>query len=290
MYKLRMKKIIWLFLLLCSCGGMDFTGNSHKVNECNFRVIYGFTVRWDNLPIPIYVHQSVPLDARKNLSYAVDMWNEAWNYYSGHGLLFEVMGDVNQAMPDSSGDGVNVFFIDRQKIFYPSPVKTNSQVHFLNNQRHGMTRLKTNLGGKLFDGDIIINNVAFDYHYENEMKNYSQYTNVPKLSTARNLASTSSTPPSFWMSWLFAFQSLMDWLKDLWKYTIKRAPSTKPTTIPKHKVDSISLFLHELGHFGGLMHDDFDEANVMFPKLGRGQVRRFLTEKDMQRMLCGYQK
>ncbi len=284
-----MKKIIFCFLFLCSCGGMDFMGGGSQVNECNFRVQYGFVVRWNELPVPIYVHHSVPEQARKNLIYAVDMWNESWNYHSGSGTLFEVMGNVAQAMPDKHGDGVNVFYMDRQKLFYPrSSRKNDPNVHVLNNERHGVTRLKASFGGALFDGDIVINNVAFDLHYEKDMEDYSYYTHVPKLSTARTLASTSQH--SFWMSWLLAFQSFMDWVQKLWTQVVDRQPSAKKIAIPPKKLDSLSLFLHELGHFGALMHDEFDEANIMFPKLARGQVRRHLTEKDMHRMICGYQK
>lgn len=283
-----MKKIIFCFLFLCSCG-MDFMRGGSQVNECNFRVQYGFVVRWDELPIPIYVHHSVPDQARRNLIYAVDMWNESWNYQSGAGPLFEVMGDVAQNMPDKHGDGVNVFYMDRQKLFYPQSYRVNDpDVHVLNNERHGVTRLKASFGGVLFDGDIVINNVAFDLHYEKSMEDYSHYTNVPKLSTARTLASTSQH--SFWMSWLLAFQSFMDWIQTLWKQVADRQPSAKKMVIPNRKLDSISLFLHELGHFGGLLHDEKDESNIMFPKLARGQVRRNLSEKDMQRMICGYQK
>ena len=56
--------------------------------------IGGFVVQWPELPVPIYIHESVPELPRKNFLYSIDMLNSAWNYHSGKGRLFEVIGTI----------------------------------------------------------------------------------------------------------------------------------------------------------------------------------------------------
>ncbi len=285
-------------MFLCGCGGLNTIlsgGGGHGRNECNFRTQYGYVIRWSDLPIPIHLHEDIPPQAQENLNYAIDMWNEKWNYETGQGPLFEIMGSVVQEVPDKHGDGINLFYIDKEGVVTSDDGDTigsggggsgSQSFNLLNSIRQGVTRLKNGFRGTLNDGDIVMNNVHFEFHYEKEHFDHSTYTHVPKLSTARTLAST--LEHSFWMKWLKAFKSFINWVS-FWKTTSPtRTPSAKKKRIPRGKIDFISLCLHELGHLVGLLHDEQNSKNIMYPHLNKGQIRRNLTETDTNRISCSY--
>ena len=246
-------------------------------DECNFQTRFGHTIRWKKLPVPIYVHESVPSKARKNLEYAVDIWNEAWNYRSGEGLLFEIMGQTTKTMPDRFGDGVNVFYYHADK-----EVKIA-----ITPGEQGVTRVQV-FATNIKDGDIVINGLYHKFHYEKSLDDYSLYTNVPSLSTARTIASTSNY--SFWQNWLTALKSFMKKLIFWQKTPLPRGPASKKKRISHRKVDFISLSLHELGHLIGLMHEKKEKQNIMFSKLATGKLRRRIQDIDIERVACSYSK
>ncbi len=266
-------KAFWLFLFLCSCGymGERFEG---EVTPCYFRVDRGFVVKWRELPIPAYIHESVPKLARQNYIYSLDMLNEAWNYYSGKGRLFELVGDIpTDDIPFKGEDGINVFFVDRKH-------------KVLNPGQQGTTRVRNYFMGDIYEADIIVNNIHFKYYYEKEPFDYSLYTKVPELSSQRSFASTS--PRSFWKGFLYAFEYFLNFLSFWNKKSDERDISSAVPKIPARKVDAISLNLHELLHVTGLTHDDSNENNILYPSLPLGQVRRNIAEKELSRLACGY--
>ena len=147
-------KIIGLFIVIfsfVSCGfkGLE-TGNQ---DVCYFRVDRGFTVKWETLPIAVYIHESVPEISRKNFIYAIDMWNESWNYYTEQGVLFELMGEVElEHIPGRTApeDGVNVLFLDKE-------------YKILNSHQQGTTHIRNYFGGSIYEGDIILNNIDYTF-------------------------------------------------------------------------------------------------------------------------------
>ncbi len=270
-----MKHIVLLIVLfLCvGCGLSNFHGGGQ--NRCNFRVDRGFIVRWGELPVPIYIHETVPTVTRKNFTYAVDMWNESWNYYTRKGHLFELIGEVSlDSIPDKddSGDGINIVFLDKKH-------------NILLTKQQGSTHIRNYFGGSIIEGDIIVNNVDYEYFYEEESFDYSVYTKVPKLSSSRSLASTS--PQSFWKQFLYAFQSFLDFVS-FWKKKKTRAPTAVTPKISKSQVDFISLSLHELGHLGALVHIE-NKDGIMNSGLRKGQIRRDIRDIELASLACGYE-
>ena len=265
------KILLYLLLFLCiSCG---YVGTEEgERDSCNFRVDRGFVVKWKELPIPVYIHQSVPDIARKNFVYAMDMLNESWNYYSGKGRLFELIGEVETAVPtkENSEDDVNIFFVDQK-------------YGLLSSMQQGSTLTRNYFGGTMYEADVIVNNIHHRYHYERGSFDYSAYTNVPELSTSRSLASTSSR--SFWGQFLYAFQSFLDFFSDFWRKKQDRVPSAQQPQIPKNKIDAISLYLHELLHLSALLHE---KKGIMQETLAGGKIRRDITEIELSRLACGY--
>ena len=268
-----MKKFV-IFLapfLLLSCG---YTGlQTGTQDHCNFRIDRGFSVKWRELPIPVYIDDSVPEISKKNFHYAIDIWNQSWNYHTGKGYLFEIIGEVQvDYVPgkDEDGDGYSMFYLDtKQKM--------------LTSKQQGTTHIRNAFGGGIVEADIIINGIHFEHHYERKPIDYSVYTRVPELSTKRSLAST--LPQSFWQQFLYAFQSFLDFIT-FWKKKKLRLPAAIPK-IPRDKVDAISLYVHEGGHLGALRHIVTEES-VMNPGLARGEVRREVTELEVSKLACGY--
>ena len=261
----------FLFVFV-SCGYTNMEWGAQQ-SKCNFRVDRGFVVKWGELPIPVYIHESMSTLARKNFLYAMDMWNESWNYYTGTGRLFELIGEVQMNYSlnrDVDGDGVNIVFLDKRH-------------RMLDSHQQGTTHIRNYFGGAIYDADIVMNNVDYIYYYEKEDFDYSEYTQVPELSTARSLAST--TPRSFWKRFLYAFQSFLDFLT-FWK---KKEPRglARDSHISKREVDFISLSLHELGHLGAMVHIE-GQPSIMNPELGRGQIRRDIREIELSKLACGY--
>ncbi len=253
-------------------------GSEHSIDECNFRTTFGKTNRWGELPVSIYTHSSVLAEEDRNLEHAVDIWNEAWHYHSEQGVLFEIIGSVDHKMPDEKLDKTNTFYVERDAVGTIFPLKEQA-----------ITRTNSSyVTGLMNDGDIIINGEDFEYFYEDDELDYSKYTNVPALSTARRLASTFEH--SFWTKWLMAIQSFMKKLV-FWKPKVAgRKPSSKPKRIPKDEIDFISLCIHELGHLLGMVHEEQDNANIMYPSLAKAQIRRKISRKDLKRVSCGYSK
>ncbi len=268
-------KIIFLFLItfvFVSCGfqGLE-TGNR---DMCYFRVDRGFSVKWDSLPISVYIHESVPEISRKNFIYAVDMWNESWNYYTGKGLLFDLIGEVQlKHVPGKNApdDGANVLFLDKR-------------YKILSAHQQGTTHIRNYFGGSIYEADIIVNNIDYEFYYERKQIDYSVYTKVPKLSTERFLASTS--PKSFWRQFIYVFKSVLNFFA-FWKSDDDRSPSARKVPISNREVDFISLALHELGHLGAMAHIE-DTPSIMNPKLSKGQIRRDIGKIELSKLACGY--
>ena len=268
---LMIKMFLYFVLFLCvSCGYVGV--GEWEENSCNFRVDRGFVVKWKDLPIPLYIHNSTPEQARENFIYAVDMLNESWNYYSGKGLLFELIGEVETAIPtrENSEDDINIFFVDQEH-------------GLLSPMQQGSTLTRNYFGGTMYEADIVVNNIHHRYHYETGDFDYSTYTNVPKLSTSRLLASTSSR--SFWQQFLYAFQSFLDFFSSFWKKKKGRIPAAREPQIPNNKIDAISLCLHELLHLSALLHDT---DGIMQETLAAGTIRRNITERELSKLACGY--
>lgn len=266
--------VLFTILFLCtSCGLSNFQGAGQ--NKCNFRVDRGFVVRWGELPVPIYIDESVPSITRKNFIYAVDMWNESWNYYTRKGNLFELIGEVSvDTIPgkEDSGDGINILFLDKEH-------------NILLTKQQGSTHIRNYFGGSIIEGDIVVNNVDYQYFYETESFDYFVYTKVPKLSTSRSFAS--SSPQSFWNKFLYAFQSFLDFIS-FWKKKKMRAPTATIPKISKRQVDFISLSLHELGHLAGMVHIE-NQDGIMNSGLRKGQIRRDIKNIELASLACGYE-
>ena len=264
--------LIFVLFLYVSCGYLPLGGDGQ--NDCSFRVDRGFVVKWRELPIPVYIHQSVSNISRKNFVYAMDMWNESWNYHTGRGRLFELIGEVQMIYvptKNDPGDGINILFLDRQN-------------NFLAVHQQGTTHIRNSFGGAIYEGDIIINNIHYEYHYETDVFDYSVYTKVPQLSTKRSFASTS--PKTFWTQFLYAFQSFLDFFA-FWKEKHFRVPAAKTPQFSNKKVDFISLSLHELGHLAAMVHID-NVSSIMNSHLKKGQIRRDIGEIELSKLACGY--
>ena len=265
-----------LLLYLCSCGsgpgsnGIPTIEGSER-NECYFRLDRGYIIKWKNLPIPIYIHNSTSEMTEKNMKYAVDIWNNSWHYYAGKGILFELMGSVAQDAPDKSGDGINMLFID-------------NDMSLLNNKQQGTTQIRNKFGGTIFDADIIINNIDHDYFYENESYDYIAHTPLSKLSNSRSLAS--SVSDSFWNRLLNIFKPLLNTLF-FWKKADDRTPD-RERQIQSYEIDFISLAIHELGHTAGLVHIEPSSNSIMNPQLRRGLIRRDISDIELNYMSCNY--
>ena len=249
-------------------------GGSFDANECDFRVDRGFVVKWSQLPVPLYVHRDVSSAASKNFSYAVDIWNESWNYHTGgRGRLFDIVGELldSSVSPDedeASNDEINMLFLDTEKgLLLP--------------KQQGSTFIRNYLGGSIFDADITINGVDYKFYYEDKPFDYSVYTKVPKLSTGRFLASTVSE--SFWSRFLGLVWSF-------WKLITKKPTRTISAShrISKREIDSISLYVHELGHLAGLVHIEISRNNIMYPHLAYGQIRRDIGPRELTSLACTY--
>ena len=232
-----------LLLYLCSCGlgpesnGISTLEGHSERNKCYFRLDRGYVIKWKNLPIPIYIHNSTSEVAEKNMAYAVDIWNQSWHYHTGKGPIFELIGIVNQKAPDQSGDHINMLFID-------------SDMHLLKQKQQGTTHIRNAFGGTIFDADIIINNIDHDYFYENESFDYIAHTPLSKLNHSRSLASSISD--SLWNRFLNLLKPLLSKLF-FWKKTEKRSPD-REQQIQSYEIDFISLVIHELGHTAALVH------------------------------------
>lgn len=274
-------KLFFLFsllLYLCSCGSGPGSNSIATLeggerNECYFRLDRGYVIKWKNLPIPVYIHNSTSEVTERNMTYAVDIWNESWHYYAGKGRLFELMGSINQEAPDKSGDGINMIFID-------------NDMSLLNNRQQGTTQIRNKFGGDIFDADIIINNIDHDYFYEHESYNYRAHTPLSKLDNSRFLAS--SVSDSFWNRLVNIFKPLLNKLF-FWKKTKKRSPD-RERQIQSYEIDFISLAIHELGHTAGLVHIEPHKISdsIMNPQLRRGLIRRDISDRELNYMSCNY--
>ena len=279
--KRLMKIHLFPFLLFLSACGSYFphsgkhfpTKEGVSRNECYFRVNRGYVVRWKNLPIPVYIHKNVNSTANKNILYAIDIWNQSWHFHTGKGSLFEPIGPVNQNVPDASGDGINLFFMD-------------NKLKLLSSTQQGTTFIRHEFGGSIYDADIIINNIHFDYFYENDSFDYTLHAKGPVSSYSRSLAS--SLPSSFWSSFISMFKALLKAVF-FWKKPKGRSPDSE-SKISKQQIDFISLTIHELGHLSGLVHiDPYTSSNsIMNPELSRGAIRRDIKDQELNYLACHY--
>ena len=266
--------LLWLCWLLLSCGytTVDELGSP---DNCRFRVDRGFIIKWRSLPIPIYAHASLPSLPRQNFLYAIDMWNEAWNYHTGEGPLFEFMGNTDvRYTPRSKAedrDGISIIYMDKKH-------------YVLEKEIQATTDTLNTFGGIMVEADVIFNGIHQRWHYEKTGFDYLAYTKIPALSTGRYLASTSTE--SFWRRFLYAFQGFLDFWT-FWKKKVKRAPSADKPRIRKNESDFISVAIHELGHHAGLGHID-DRKSIMNTNLSTGAIRRDIEEFELSSLACGY--
>ncbi len=264
--------LIFVFAFLLSCGYTTVEDLGHP-NNCHFRTNSGFVIKWRDLPIPVYTHISLSALTRKNFIYAVDMWNESWNYYTGEGALFEFMGDtdVHYNPQNRDDDGINILYMDKRH-------------YFLAEDKQATTYSQNMFGGLMVEADIIFNGIHYKWFYEKEAFDYSAYTQVPALSTGRYLASTS--PESFWQRFLSAWTNVLDFFA-LGRKTNRRAPSSEEVDIGKKETDFLSVGIHELGHHAGLGHIN-SQPSIMNAKLATGEVRRDIGELELSSLACGY--
>ena len=257
---------------MISCGYTTVEDLGHP-NNCHFRVHNGFIIKWQELPIPVYTHISLSALARKNFIYAVDIWNESWNYYTGQGALFEFMGDtdVHYNPQNRNDDGINILYMDKRH-------------YFLSENKQATTYTQNIFGGLMVEADIIFNGIHHKWFYEKEAFDYSAYTKVPALSTGRYLASTS--PETFWQRFLSAYTKVLDFFS-FRRQPNRRTPSSEEVQIGKKETDFISVGVHELGHHAGLGHID-DQLSIMNTKLAEGQIRRDIGELALSSLACGY--
>ena len=264
--------LLWLCLILLSCGytTVDELGSP---DNCRFRVDRGFIIKWRDLPIPLYAHTSLAPLTRKNFIYAIDMWNEAWNYHTNTGPLFEFMGNTDTPYNPTAtnNDEINILYMDKR-------------YYVLDKEKQATTHTLNTFGGIMIEADIIFNGIHHRWHYEKESIDYTAYTKVPALSTGRYLAST--TTQSFWTKFLYAFQGALDFLT-FWRAKIKRTPSADTPRIKEDENDFISVAIHELGHHAGLGHID-DRKSIMNAKLLVGTTRRDIGEFELSSLACGY--
>ena len=261
-------------LLLLSCGYTTISDLGSPDN-CRFRADRGFIIKWRDLPIPIYTHTSLPPLTRKNFIYALDIWNEAWNYHTSRGPLFELMGgtDVHyNPLQEGAWDEINIIYLDQK-------------YYFLDKEKQATTYTNNAFGGIMLEADIIFNGIHQKWYYEKEDFDYLAWTKVPALSTARYLASVSTE--SFWKRFLYAFQGALDFLA-FWRKKMERVPSSDRSNIGRNESDFISVAIHELGHHAGLGHID-DRKSIMNTRLLVGTTRRDIGEFELASLACGYQ-
>ena len=265
--------IFLLFNVSCGSGSLPFVGGTGQ-NECNFRVHRGFVVKWENLPIPVYIDSSVSQLTQENIYYSIDMWNSAWNYKTGRGRLFELIGKAHvDYLPNdkAANDDTNIVFLDRK-------------YRLLSSHQQGVTNVRSDLIRGIHDGDIIFNNVDFRFFYEQEAIDYSAYTKVPKFAEHRRLAS--SSPASFMTNFFNSIKSFLRFFAFWLEKPSPRDPSRKKQ-IPQSQLDFISLALHELGHLAALVHID-NVPSIMNSTLRKGQIRRNIGDIELNSLSCEY--
>lgn len=57
---------------------------------------------------------------------------------------------------------------------------------------------------------------------------------------------------------------------------------------PTYSINLESLYMHELFHALGMMHNEEDEKSVMYPYLGSSEYRMTMTEQDLKDFRCLY--
>ena len=272
-------------------------------DSCGFAISRqtGEGLRWENLPIPVYVHKSTPAPAHKIFLSAVDHWNMAWgDYLSNKGLepfpLFDVVNRNMQYSGAPKGDGYNMlFFVEKNFSKYE-----NIKVQAFTTMRHSFS-------GKLTDTDIIVNSEHYRYFYDD---NYNTEVRLSKNEIKERRRLAGSMPHGIWFQ---LKQHIQKWfqflLKPFRKGKTLRQIATPSVKVPRNQVDFASLMIHELGHVDALGHFEKEDHNekdfhlasrdrgsssgesfisVMEPKLAYGKSRRSIKKYDLDNLFCGY--
>ena len=303
MKALKIGCLVLFIGLLASCvfqpGHPIYVGER---DSCGFAVSQysGQGLRWDEdkFPISFYIHHSVEKIGSKkavnNFISAVSHWNLAWmEYLENEGLkpfpLFDVSDKSNLYNGKPGKDENNfLFFIDDNFARYES-----------NSNTQAITTIAST-GHEIRDTDILVNDEAFDYHYDSSYdKEITQAQN--QMESQRAIASSKAPGLGF---------KIVDQFKQWWLFVLKffkkqkavRNIATPSPKIPRDKIDFPSLIIHELGHVPGLAHFHSDDIgkdhhrarhserhlSVMEPRLSSGRARRKITDHDLKNLFCGY--
>ena len=284
--------------------------HTEQKDSCGFAVsrYSGEGVRWDEIPVSFYIHQSVPAPAHQNFVSAVDHWNMAWEeHLTDKGLeslpLFAVVNRDMQYSGSPKNDGHNIlFFTDRFK-----------EEGYGNVDTQAVTGMFYSRQGEIRDTDIVVNNNVIlrtgkQHYFYDENYNNEIVLSKREIKENRRLASLRIEG-----GWFQLKQKIWSWfqffLKPFQKEKIKRQIASPSVKIPKNYMDFASLMIHELGHVPGLGHFDKSDQiqntgkmasggrrynskssfiSVMERKLRSGTTRRMIGEHDLENLFCGY--
>ena len=255
------------------------------VDECRFhKNPLGYGYRWNSLPVPLTLHQSMNSAAISSVVKIAKEWNDAWRKETGRDEgLFEILGviDYYSHPLDVVDDDQNTLAIldseHNRKLSNGSNSLQASQ-YVLKKTQQGVTQIRGRL--KINEADIFINNDHNDFYYEEQDEMF-----------LASLSETSRGPANFKESIFKRIMRILPgWIFFWHDKDMGRQPKNyarRRQHIPRHLIDFESLMAHEMGHVLGLGHNNIP-GSIMGKYLAHGTVRRGLRPVEMESLRCGY--